>query len=70
VPARLFAAQCQDRYRPVTHRAFDAYKLMILDEIGYLPVSCEQANSFFQIVAQRYERGSRAGLLGLTAAKH
>ncbi len=40
------------------HRAVNAYKLLILDEIGYLPMSREQANLFFQVVARRYERGS------------
>src|SRR6202043_336467 len=39
-------------------RAVNAYKLLILDEIGYLPMSREQANLFFQVVARRYERGS------------
>ncbi len=38
--------------------AVNAYKLMIIDEIGYLPMSREQANLFFQVVVQRYERGS------------
>ena len=54
----LEAAQRQGRYRPAMHRAVSAYKLLILDEIGYLPMSREQANLFFQVVAQRYERGS------------
>jgi DNA replication protein DnaC len=40
------------------HRAVNAYKLLILDEIGYLPMSREQANLFFQVVARRYEHGS------------
>ena len=40
------------------HRAVNAYKLLIIDEIGYLPMSREQANLFFQVVAQRYEQGS------------
>jgi DNA replication protein DnaC len=39
-------------------RAVNAYKLLILDEIGYLPMSREQADLFFQVVARRYERGS------------
>ena len=39
-------------------RALNAYKLLIIDEVGYLPMSREQANLFFQSVAQRYERGS------------
>jgi DNA replication protein DnaC len=36
----------------------NAYRLLIVDEIGYLPMSRERANLFFQVVAQRYERGS------------
>jgi DNA replication protein DnaC len=39
-------------------RAVNAYKLLILDEIGYLPMSREQADLFLQVVARRYERGS------------
>jgi hypothetical protein len=39
-------------------RAINAYKLVVVDEICYLPMSREQANLFFQVVAQRYERGS------------
>ena len=38
--------------------AVNAYKLLILDEIGYLPMSREQADLFLQVVARRYERGS------------
>jgi DNA replication protein DnaC len=34
------------------------YRLLIIDEIGYLPMSREQANLFFQVIARRYERGS------------
>src|SRR5712671_6033877 len=54
----LEVAQRQGRYRQAMHRAVNAYKLLIIDEIGYLPMSREQANLFFQVVAQRYERGS------------
>ena len=54
----LEAAQRQGRYRQAMHRAVNAYKLLIIDEIGYLPMSRERANLFFQVVAQRYERGS------------
>jgi DNA replication protein DnaC len=52
------AAQRQGRYRHAMHRAVNAYKLLIIDEIGYLPMSREQANLFFQVVAHRYERAS------------
>ena len=33
-------------------------KLLILDEIGYLPIDPLGANLFFQLVSRRYERGS------------
>jgi DNA replication protein DnaC len=33
-------------------------KLLILDEIGYLPLDPLAANLFFQLVSRRYERGS------------
>jgi DNA replication protein DnaC len=55
----LEAAQRQGRYREVMHRAVNAYKLLVVDEIGYhLPLNREQANLFFQVVARRYEHGS------------
>jgi DNA replication protein DnaC len=33
-------------------------RLLVIDEIGYLPMSRDQANLFFQVVAKRYEKGS------------
>lgn len=33
-------------------------RLLIIDELGYLPIDKEGANLLFQIVSQRYERGS------------
>ena len=33
-------------------------QLLIIDEIGYLPISRQGANLFFQPIARRYERGS------------
>lgn len=33
-------------------------KLLIIDEIGYLPLDQHAANFFFQLVSRRYERGS------------
>jgi DNA replication protein DnaC len=33
-------------------------KLLIVDEIGYMPVDRLSANLFFQLVSRRYERGS------------
>jgi DNA replication protein DnaC len=34
------------------------YKLIIVDEIGYIPFDQDAANLFFQLVAARYEQGS------------
>jgi len=34
------------------------YHLLILDELGYLPLTKEQTSLFFQIVSKRYERCS------------
>lgn len=33
-------------------------KLLIIDEIGYMPIDRLSANLFFQLVSRRYERGS------------
>jgi len=35
-----------------------APKLLIIDEIGYLPLDQRDATCFFQLVSRRYERGS------------
>lgn len=34
------------------------YKLLIIDEIGYLPISKEESNMFFQLINKRYEKSS------------
>lgn len=34
------------------------YKLLIIDEIGYLPINKEEGNIFFQLINKRYEKGS------------
>lgn len=54
----LETAQRQGKLKEAMHRAVNVYKLLIVDEIGYLPLAREQANLFFQVVARRYERGS------------
>jgi DNA replication protein DnaC len=54
----LETAQRQGRFKEAMHRAVNTYKLLIIDEIGYLPLAREQANLFFQVIANRYERGA------------
>jgi DNA replication protein DnaC len=54
----LETAQRQGRWKEAMHRTVNVYKLLIIDEIGYLPLEREQANLFFQVVAKRYEKGA------------
>lgn len=37
---------------------FCRYELLIIDEIGYLPMDKQGANLFFQLIAKRYEKHS------------
>lgn len=39
-------------------RRLKRYKLLIIDEVGYLPFDAQAANLLFQLVAHRYEQGS------------
>nr|ADN88299.2 IstB [Lysobacter ruishenii] len=55
---QLEAARRQERYDAVLRHNILGPRLLIVDEIGYLPLSGDQASHFFQIVAKRYERGS------------
>jgi hypothetical protein len=55
----LEAAQRQGRMTEVMHRTVATPKLLIIDEIGYLPFGREQANLFFQVVAKRYDLASK-----------
>lgn len=37
---------------------YSKYKILIIDEIGYLPIDKDSAHGFFQLVATRYEKKS------------
>jgi DNA replication protein DnaC len=55
---QLAAARQQNRLREFFNRAVIGPRLLVIDEIGYLPFGREEANLFFNVVAKRYERGS------------
>ncbi|MEU0659716.1 IS21-like element helper ATPase IstB [Streptomyces lavendulocolor] len=55
--ARLADAKAAGRLRKEL-AALDAYPLLVVDEVGYVPFEPEAAHLFFQLVAHRYERGS------------
>jgi DNA replication protein DnaC len=40
------------------NRAVIGPKLLVVDEIGFVPFGREEANLFFNVVAKRYEHGS------------
>ena len=39
-------------------QAYAKFKLIIIDEIGYLPLDTESAHCLFQLVSKQYEKGS------------
>lgn len=55
---QLASAHGQGRLREYFNRAVLGPRLLVVDELGYLPFGREQASLFFNVVAKRYERGS------------
>ena len=53
----LLAAQADHRLL-ARFKFWQRYPLVIIDELGYLPLAREQAQILFQFFAERYERGS------------
>lgn len=55
---QLSTAHHQGRLKEYFTRSVIGPRLLVIDEIGYLPFGREEANLFFNVVAKRYERGS------------
>lgn len=55
--ARCHRAALDGRWS-TTMRFFAGPRLLIIDEIGYLPLAAEAAAALFQVISQRYMRGS------------
>ena len=55
--ARCRKAALEGRWAP-TMRFFSGPKVLIIDELGYLPMPAEDAASLFQVISRRYQRGS------------
>jgi DNA replication protein DnaC len=47
-----------ENHLPERLRILTKYRLLIIDEIGYLPMDIQGANLFFQLIARRYEKVS------------
>jgi len=54
---KLTIAHSENRLKDAL-KTFNKYKLLIIDEIGYLPVDRNGANLFFQLITKRYEKTS------------
>ena len=55
---QLEKAQQQGRLDTYMRRSLLGPHILIIDEVGYLPLQGNQANLFFQVIAKRYEHGS------------
>ena len=55
---QLTTAQRQGKYKSVMQRSVVAPKLLIIDEIGYLPFDTSESKLLFEVIAKRYEKGS------------
>jgi DNA replication protein DnaC len=54
----VLMASLADNSFPAKLKTFVQPPLLVIDEVGYLPVPKEGANFLFQVVAKRYETGS------------
>ncbi len=55
---QLTKAHRQGQLKEYLRRSIQSSRLLIIDEVGYLPFSRDEASHFFQAAAQRYEHGS------------
>lgn len=55
--SKLEAAQDRNQLEQELRR-LERYQLLVVDEVGYLPLERQAANLLFALVSRRYERGS------------
>jgi DNA replication protein DnaC len=55
--ARCRKAAIEGRW-PTTMRFYAGPTVLIIDELGYLPMPSDDANALFQVISQRYLKGS------------
>jgi len=66
--ARCHRAALEGRWA-TTMRFFAGPRLLIIDEVGYLPLASEAAAALFQVISQRYLKGSIALTTNLGVGK-
>lgn len=57
LPQQLKRAKVENRLDSRL-KYLNRYKLLIIDELGYLPIDKEDSNLFFQLIDMRYEKNS------------
>lgn len=55
---QMSVAKKEKRYDAFIRQAILTPSLLVIDEIGYFPMSKEDAHHFFQVISKRYERGA------------
>ncbi len=55
---QMSQAKKEKRYDAFLRQAVMSPALLVIDEIGYFPMSKEDAHHFFQVISRRYEKGS------------
>ena len=50
-------------------RHYSSYSVLIIDEVGYLPIDRDDANLFFQLIARRYEKKSTVVTTNVSLSK-
>ncbi|MHB0994711.1 MAG: ATP-binding protein [Sulfurovum sp.] len=51
-------AKKEKRYDSFIRQSIMTPSLLVIDEIGYFPMTKEDAHHFFQVISKRYERGA------------
>ncbi len=54
---KIKKAHAENRHEYII-KHYSKYKLLIIDEIGYLPIEKKYSDIFFQLIAKRYEKKS------------
>lgn len=56
---KIKKAHSENRHEHII-KHYSKYKLLIIDEIGYLPIEKKYSDIFFQLIAKRYEKNQRS----------
>ena len=54
----ILSASKADHSTEKVLKKFAGYKLLVIDELGFLPLDKEGSDLFFQLISRRYEQGS------------